>query len=71
MVNEIITTPGRSIAPRLWILLASLIVLYMYVSPVSSAVKIDVAISVAMMKKMLFINIRGFGPALVACVSFL
>lgn len=29
-------------------------------------VKIDVANSVAMMKKMLFINIRGFGPALVA-----
>lgn len=55
----------------LWILLTSQIVLDIYVFPVSSTIKIGIAISFAMMKKMLFINIRGLDRLLLPCVSFL
>lgn len=39
--------------------------------PVSTVIKIGIAISVAMMEKMLFINIRGLDQLLLPCVSSL
>lgn len=71
VVNEIITNQKGPLFPHLWILLTSQIVLDIYVFPVSSTIKIGIAISVAMMKKMLFINIRGLDRLLLPCVSFL